>query len=206
VAAVKHMVITMDIETMLLISIFQKAYPVGSALTAERFVRQFEVQIDRTGHVLQFLGLAVKVKSSPIGFKPTPRLVEIIADRLERRTLESRNAVARVDRDFLALLWQTVPCDPIREERGEIEKKQVEAISVMKQDQEYEDAENQQDDEDEYVEEDDPTDDNAGQARYYFCLRVLAVLGLLKKCADGYVPTRVIHNLILEACLRQYSQ
>ena len=130
-----------------MISIFQKAYPVGLALTAQRFVRQFQVQIDRTGHVLQFLGLAVKAKSSPIGFKPTPRLVEIIADRLERRTLESRNAVARVDHDFVALLWQTVPCDPIDEEGGEIEEKQVETIAGAKQDQEYEDAENQPDDE-----------------------------------------------------------
>ena len=196
----------MDINTMLMVSIFQKANPIGPALTAERFVRQFEVQIDRTGHVLKFLGLAEKAKSSPIGFKPTPRLVEIIADRLERRTLESRNAVARVDHDFVALLWQTVSCDPIDEERGEIEEKQVETIAVAKQDQEYEDPENQPDDEDEYLEEDDATDDDAGQAGYYFCLRVLAVLGLLKKCADGYMPTRVIHNLILEACLRQYSQ
>jgi hypothetical protein len=59
------MVITMDIETMLLISIFQKAYPVGSALTAERFVRQFGVQIDRTGHALQFSGTCGKSKILP---------------------------------------------------------------------------------------------------------------------------------------------
>jgi hypothetical protein len=205
VAAVKHMVTTMDINTMLMVSIFQKANPIGPAITAERFVRQFEVQIDRTGHVLQFLGLAEKAKSSPIGFKPTPRLVEIIADRLERRTLESRNPVARVDRDFVALLWQTVPCESIDEDGGEIEEKQVEKIKVTKQDKEDEDGENQED-EDEYDEEDDPSDGDAEQVGYDFCLRVLAALGLLKKCADGYMPTRVIHNLILEACLRQFAQ
>jgi hypothetical protein len=55
---------------------------------------------------------------------------------------------------------------------------------------------------DDYEDEDDETGED-GQA---FCCHVFVVLGLLKGTADGYVPTRLMHKLILGNWVQKLSK
>jgi hypothetical protein len=93
--------IMLDTYSLLIVSIFQKAYPLSPQPSAEMFLHHFAFEIDRTCGVLESLGLVEKA-SSTIGFKPTRRLIEVITDRMIQPTVESKNAAAKVDDSFIA--------------------------------------------------------------------------------------------------------
>src|SRR6266481_9900945 len=89
----------MDNDTFLMASIFHKAYPLSPEPSAAEFLQHFEFEIDKTCHLLEFLGLAEKAPST-LGFKPTHRMIGIVIDR------KTKNPFAKVDRDFFDLLWE----------------------------------------------------------------------------------------------------
>jgi hypothetical protein len=152
-----------DNDSFLVLSIFGKAY--GSDGPISDFLA------DPTCRVLERLGLVEKA-SCTLGFKPTDRLINIIADRMVQPTTRSKNRVANVDHDFVDLLWQLA--NDVDEE--EAEAAEQEPVQPALAEQEDEEAKS-------------------------FCCQVLVVLGLLKEGADGYKPTRLIRNLILETCI-----
>src|SRR5260370_35986159 len=92
-----------DNDSFLVMSIFRKAY--DSEASAEKLVPIFDFLADPTCRVLERLGLVEKA-SCTLGFKPTHRLINIIADRMVQTTTRSKNTVANVDHDFLDLLWR----------------------------------------------------------------------------------------------------
>jgi hypothetical protein len=162
----------LDTDSSLMVSIFQKAYPLKPQPPAAKFLHHFGFEIDRTCRVLKLLGL-VEEASSNLGFKPTHRLIDIITDRMVQPTVDY--AVAKVDDNFVDSVWQLVAGN---------------------------DDEDDEDDEDEKGDEQEDKDgiedgkgDEDGQA---FCCQVFVVLGLLKEKAGRYVPTRLMHKLILE--------
>lgn len=106
-----------DTESLLMVSIFRKAYPPNRQPTAEMFLRHFRF-IDRTCRVLKLLGL-VEEAPSTLGFKPTHRLIDIITDRMVQPTVEGKNAVPKIDDDFVAPLWQLVAGDDYEDEEDE---------------------------------------------------------------------------------------
>ena len=84
----------LDTNSLLLVSILQKAYPLSPQPSAEMFLHHFAFEIDRTCGVLKSLGLVEKA-SSTIDFAPTRRLIDLITDRMVQTTVESKNAVAK---------------------------------------------------------------------------------------------------------------
>jgi hypothetical protein len=52
---------------------------------------------------------------------------------------------------------------------------------------------------------DDDDDDDFDEDDEPFWCEVLVLLGLLKRASDGFLPTRLMHNLLLERCVRQFS-
>jgi hypothetical protein len=92
----------LDSESLLFVSILQKAYPLSPQPPAEIFLRHFASQIDQTCGVLKLLGL-VEEASSNLGFKPTHRLIEIITDRMVQPT-----AVGDIDNNLVDSLWRLV--------------------------------------------------------------------------------------------------
>src|SRR5260370_41703602 len=171
-----------DNDSFLVMSIFRKAY--DSEASAAELVPIFDFLADPTCRVLERLGLLEKA-SCTLGFKPTDRLINIIADRMVQPTTRSKNPVANVDHDLVDLLWQLA--NDVDEEEAEAAEQEPVQPALDEQ------ADEQEDDEDEEDQEDE-------EARN-FCCQVLVVLGLLKKGADGYIPTRLIHNLLLETCI-----
>jgi hypothetical protein len=159
-------------------SIFQKAYPLDPQPPAAIFLHHFGFEINRTCRKLKLLGL-VEEASSTLGFKPTHRLIDIITDRMVQPTVESKNGVPKVHDDFVDSLWQVAGND--------------------EDDDEYEKAGEQED-------KDDIEDGKSGEDGQAFCCQVFVVLGLLKEKSDGYVPTRLMPNLILENWVQQLSK
>ena len=170
----------LDSESLLMVSIFRKVYPLNRQPTAAMFLHRFE--IDRTCRVLKLLGL-VEEAPSTLGFKPTHRLIDIITKRMVQPTVGRKNAVPKVVDDFVAPLWQLVGGDDYDDE----------------EDEEVENG-------DEQEAADGIEDDKGGEDGEAFCCHVFVVLGLLKEKADGYVPTRLMHKLILGNWVQKLSK
>jgi hypothetical protein len=171
-----------DTDSLLMVSIFRKAYPPYRQPTAAMFLHHFRFEIDRTCRMLKLLGL-VEEAPSTLGFKPTHRLIDIITDRMVQPTVEGKNAVPKVVDDFVAPLWQLVAGDDYEDEK----------------DDEVENG-------DEQEAADGIDDDKGGKDGQAFCCHVFVVLGLLKEKADGYVPTRLMHKLILGNWVQKLSK
>ena len=169
----------LDTESLLLVSIFQKAYPLSPQPSAEMFQHHFAVEINETCGVLKLLGL-VEQASSNLGFKPTPRLLKIITDRMVQPTVESKSAVGNIDYNLVDSLWQLVAWV----------------------DEEEEDKEDEQEDED----EDEIEDCQGGGHGLAFCRQVFVVLGLLREEAGNYVPTRLMQSLIFKDWVKKLSK
>jgi hypothetical protein len=99
--------IVVDTYSLLMVSIFQKAYPLSPKPRAEIFLQHFASEIDRTLFAQKLLGLVEKAPSN-IGFKPTSRLIGIITDRMVQSTVENESTAVKVDDDFLKLFWKLV--------------------------------------------------------------------------------------------------
>jgi hypothetical protein len=70
-----------DTETYLLLSIYYEAYGIHEGMdeSAATYVKRFEKQIRGTGQALEWLGLAIRDKNSPLGWKPSHDLISLIA-------------------------------------------------------------------------------------------------------------------------------
>src|SRR2546426_11696462 len=100
----------LDTDSLLMVSIFQKAYPLNPPPSPTKFLHHFAFQIDRTCRVLKFLGL-VEEAPSTLGFKPTHRLIDIVVSRMTRPNTEGNNPVAKVNPDCFDWLWHHVVGD-----------------------------------------------------------------------------------------------
>jgi hypothetical protein len=73
--------VTMQNETILMISIFQEAYPLDEIRRSpEEYLDHFGFEIDRMGRVLKYLGLARVEAGSGLGWKAESMLMKIIAE------------------------------------------------------------------------------------------------------------------------------
>lgn len=167
----------LDSESLLMVSIFQKAYPLNPQPSAERFLHRFAVEINETCGVLKLLGL-VEEASSNLGFKPTHRLIEIITDRMVQPNVESKRALGNIDTNLVDSLWRLVAWTD----------------------------EDEEDERDEQEDEHEIEDCEGGGDGLAFCRQVFVVLGLLSEEADRYVPTRLIHNLIFKNWVEKLSK
>jgi hypothetical protein len=68
-----------DTETYLLFSIYYKSYGIlkGMDGSAATYVKRFEKEIRGGGQVLEWLGLAIRDKNSPLGWKPSHDLISL---------------------------------------------------------------------------------------------------------------------------------
>jgi hypothetical protein len=81
----------MNTETILVLSIFQEAYPLDKAkVSTEDYLAHFEFEIDRIGRVLKYLELAQAAAQSELGWKPKPILMKLIAERVARVPVKSK--------------------------------------------------------------------------------------------------------------------
>ena len=94
--------VTEQPETLLMVSIFQQAFPLDPEGSLNDYMAFFALEIDRTCRVLEYLGLAERALGSHLGWKPTPRLMKIIAERVILPFEKSKYPMAADHRKFVS--------------------------------------------------------------------------------------------------------
>jgi hypothetical protein len=70
----------MDTQTAKLINFFQKAFPAGTVeRDPEKYLTKYRSEIEAAGQVFQYLELTKPDSKSALGWKPTKRLLDLIA-------------------------------------------------------------------------------------------------------------------------------
>jgi hypothetical protein len=99
----------LDKQTSLLISFFQQAIQVGEVEPdPAKYLMEFRSEIETTGRFFEYLGLAKADKQSPLGWKPTAPLLDLIAKSKPRRAKPTTRLASRVDGLCLSLMLDTV--------------------------------------------------------------------------------------------------
>jgi hypothetical protein len=77
-----------DNDTELMVSIFLKAFQLARSeeRVPEKYVQRYKSDIEEAGQLFAYLGLAKPDTQSPLGWRPTPALMDVIAKRAVRRS------------------------------------------------------------------------------------------------------------------------
>jgi hypothetical protein len=118
-----------DSDTHLLVTMFQKCWFAADRIPTDpvKYVKKYKPEIKDAGLLFAYLDLAEVDPKSPLGWKPTHRLLEIIVERAEA---EHRND----DHMTVDLLWDTVFDDYVENGRGILGLYVLLGLGLMKQD------------------------------------------------------------------------
>jgi hypothetical protein len=106
-----------DNDTQLLVNIFQKVFQLrgkhteGEELDPMKYVERYKRQIEIAGQLFGYLGLAEPHPESPLGWKPTHLLLEVIAKRAVRRSKLIDRIACEEDTLIVSLLCDAVFAD-----------------------------------------------------------------------------------------------
>jgi hypothetical protein len=96
--------------SVLMIAIFQMAHPIYrnkvEPLGQTEYLAHCASDIDELGRIFKFLGLAEDSAQSAFGWRPTARLVRIIAERAARPTKGSDTRATKKERQLVDSLLQ----------------------------------------------------------------------------------------------------
>ena len=107
----------LDNETLLLVRIFQEAFQWEDSVEHDpvRYIKSYKSAIEEAGQIFAYLGLAKPDRQSPLGWRPTHLLIEVIAKRAVRRSRPIDGFACGEDNLIISLL-----CDAaLGEERPE---------------------------------------------------------------------------------------
>jgi len=95
-----------DNDIQLMVSIFHKAFQMEGAEERDpaKYVKTYKSDIEEAGQLFTCLGLAEPDTQSPLGWRPTPALMEIIANRAARLARPLDGMVSAEDRLIISLL------------------------------------------------------------------------------------------------------
>jgi hypothetical protein len=103
-----HNDLNLNAEAFLLVSIFHQAYCFeGANQSAVAYVKRHKKQIDATGRVLEWLGLATADSQSPIAYKPSDDLMYLLA-RQRARTKSKKPFSTAEDEDVFDSILDVV--------------------------------------------------------------------------------------------------
>ena len=132
---------------------------------------------------------------------------------MTRPNTEGNNPVAKVNPDCFDWLWHHVVGDLGDEDEVEVDVEvEIDEEEVLETPDEEtgldgDEGESEEDGQD--VEEDEDDDDGdveQGPNAKGFCRQVFLLLGLLKWNTGMHVPTRLMHDLLLEGCFQHLSK
>jgi hypothetical protein len=97
-------------DAHLMVSIFLNTVQLEGSEQYEpqKYAKEYEAHIKDAGLLFQYLGLAKSDSESPLGWKPTPELLEIIAERAARRIKQSSRDAGVEDTIITSLLRDLV--------------------------------------------------------------------------------------------------
>jgi hypothetical protein len=93
-----------DNDTELMVSIFRRAFQMARSEehVPEKYVKSYKSDIEEAGQLLAYLGLAKSDAQSPLGWRPTPALMDVIAKRAVRPSKPIHRMARAEDSLFLA--------------------------------------------------------------------------------------------------------
>jgi hypothetical protein len=99
----------MNKQTRLLVGLFQQAIQVGKVESdPEKYLEKFSSEIKTTGRFFEYLGLAKADNHSPLGWKPTAPLLDLIAKSKPRRSKPTTKSSSLAESLVLDLMLETV--------------------------------------------------------------------------------------------------
>jgi hypothetical protein len=103
------MTTTFDPETRLLLSFLLQEFEVGDVETdPAKYLKKCRSEIETTGQFFAYLGLAKADKHSPLGWKPTAPLLDLIAKSKACRSKPTGKSASLVDTLILDLMLENV--------------------------------------------------------------------------------------------------
>jgi hypothetical protein len=104
-----NMTTTFDAQTLLLLSFLLQDFEVGDvAADPAKYLKKCRFEIETTGQLFIYLGLAKADKQSPLGWKPTAPLLDLVAKSKARRLKPTRKSASLVDSLVLNLMLDTM--------------------------------------------------------------------------------------------------
>ena len=95
-----------DNDTQLMVSIFRRVFQMARSEEhiPEKYVKSYKSDIEEAGQLFAYLGLAKPDTQSPLGWRPTPALMEIVANRTVRRAKPVHKEASAEDSRIISLL------------------------------------------------------------------------------------------------------
>ncbi len=98
-----------DQNTQRLVRIFQKVFNLSYVERDQvKYVKRYAHAIERAGQLFEYLGLANVDKQSPLGWRPTPVLLDIMNKQAGRKSPRSNKPISVVDRLLMDLLTDVI--------------------------------------------------------------------------------------------------
>ena len=98
-----------DQDTQRLVRIFQKVFNLSYVERDQvKYVKRYAGSIEWAGRLFQFLHLAKRDKQSPLGWRPTPLLLDIMNKRSARKSKPSHKPLPMLNRLIVNLLQDAV--------------------------------------------------------------------------------------------------
>ena len=83
-----------DQETQRLVSIFQKVFHLSYVERHQvKYVKRYARHIEWAGRLFEYLGLAKPDKQSPLGWRPTPLLLDLMNKQSARKSKPSHKPI-----------------------------------------------------------------------------------------------------------------
>ena len=95
-----------DNDTQLMVSIFRRVFQLAGSeeRVPEKYVKSYKSDIEEAGQLFAYLGLAEPDTQSPLGWRPTPALMDVIAKRAVRESKPIDRMVRAEDSLIISLL------------------------------------------------------------------------------------------------------
>jgi DNA-binding transcriptional ArsR family regulator len=98
-----------DQDTQRLVRIFQKVFNLSYVERDQlKYVKRYAHAIERAGQLFEYLGLAKLDKQSPLGWRPTPVLLDIMNKQSAPKSKQNDKAISVVDRLLMDLLTDVI--------------------------------------------------------------------------------------------------
>jgi hypothetical protein len=121
-----------DQDTQRMVRVFQKVFHLSYVERDQvKYVKRYAEHIEWAGRLFEFLYLAKGDKRSPLGWRPTPLLLDIMNKRAERKTKPSRKPIPRLNKLIVDLLDDAVIADERREIGSSILRLGFEALKEL---------------------------------------------------------------------------
>jgi len=92
------MITKLDTDSLLMITIFQQVFlPHEDERDPKKYLNKYASDIKLAGQLFEYLGLAHVDKRSPLGWRPTDRLVDIIAKKQRAHRSQPQSQQSTMD-------------------------------------------------------------------------------------------------------------